>query len=44
MIDLEAARRQAMQKEEHTGHYMELQLLVFELCDEIERLRNSTPN
>ena len=30
-----------MQKEEHSGDYQDLQVLVFDLCDEVERLRNN---
>lgn len=40
MIDLTAARAQAARREEHSGDYQELQLLVLELCEEVERLRD----
>lgn len=39
MIDLDQARAKAAEYQEHSGQYQELQVLVFELCDEIERLR-----
>lgn len=39
MIDLEHARHRATQREETSGDYQDLQVLVFELCDELERLR-----
>lgn len=39
MIDLSAIRARAMQREEHSGDYQDLQVIIFDLCDEIEELR-----
>lgn len=44
MIDLTAARTAANQYQEHSGHYQDLQVWVFDLCDEIERLRGTNKN
>lgn len=39
IMDLKKARARAMQCEDYSGDYLALQVIIFDLCDEINELR-----